>query len=159
MSVVLIIIGFVLLFLGILGCIVPAIPGPPLSYIALILLEVAKKGEAFTTEQLLFWAFVAVAVTALDYVIPAAGAKKYGASKYGVWGSVIGMLIGIFFFAPLGMLIGAFLGAVIGEIYVGKKSPDALKAGYGVFIGTMLGIGIKLAASGVMSFYFIKALF
>ena len=157
--IILTIFGFLVLILGLLGCIIPAIPGPPFSYIALILLEIATNGEAFTTNELIFWGVVTVLVTALDYIIPVAGAKKYGATKSGIWGSIIGMLIGIIFFPPFGMLIGAFLGAVGGELLVGKNSPDALKSGWGVFVGTMLGMGLKLAASGVMSFYFIKALF
>ena len=157
--IVLIILGFIVLIAGLVGCIVPALPGPPLSFVALILLEIATHGEAFTTNELIFWGVVTVVVTVLDYIIPVIGAQKYGATKSGIWGSIIGMLIGIIFFPPFGMLIGAFLGAVGGEILIGKNNPEALKAGWGVFIGTMLGVGIKLAASGVMSFYFIKTLF
>ena len=157
--IVLIILGFFVLIAGIIGCIIPAIPGPPLSFIALILLEVATKGEAFTTNELIFWGVVTVIVTVLDYIIPVAGAKKYGATKSGIWGSIIGMIIGMIFFPPFGMLIGAFLGAVGGEVLVGKDSSEALKSGWGVFMGTILGIGLKLAASGVMSFYYVKALF
>ena len=153
-----IILGVIALIFGLIGCIVPAIPGPPLSFIALILLEIATHGEAFTVNQLIFWGIVTVIVTVLDYIIPIFGAQKYGATRAGIWGSVIGMLIGIFFFPPFGMFLGAFLGAVGGEIIVGKKSDDALKAGFGVFVGTMLSIGLKLAASGVMTFYFIKEL-
>lgn len=104
-------------------------------------------------------ALITIVVTALDYVVPAAGAKKFGASKYGFWGAVLGMLVGIIFFPPLGMIIGAFLGAIIGEMVVGKPSQEALKAGWGVFVGIMFGMIIKLIASGVMTFYFIKALF
>lgn len=156
---VLIILGFILLIAGLIGCIVPAIPGPPLSFVALILLQIATHGEAFTTNELIFWGLLTVVVTVIDYIIPVAGAKKYGASKIGIWGSIIGLLIGIIFFPPFGMFIGTFLGAIGGELIAGKHSPDALKAGWGVFIGTMLGIGIKLAASVAMSFYFVKALF
>ena len=92
---ILIIIGFIILIVGLIGCIIPAIPGPPLSYVALILLEVATNGEAFTTNELIFWGVVTVLVTALDYIIPVAGAKKYGATKFGVWGSIIGLLLGV----------------------------------------------------------------
>jgi len=100
-----------------------------------------------------------IVVTVLDYVVPAAGAKKFGASKFGFWGAVIGMLVGIIFFPPLGMIIGAFIGAIVGEMIVGKQTYDALKAGWGVFIGVMFGMLLKLIASGVMTFYFIKGLF
>ncbi len=153
-----IILGVILLILGIVGCIVPAIPGPPLSFASLIMLEIARRGEAFTTQQLIFWAGVALLVTVLDYIIPAAGAKKYGASKWGVWGSIIGMIVGILFMGPLGMFIGTFLGAVAGELVTGKSGGGALKAGLGTFVGTLLGIGLKLTASLAMSYYFVKVL-
>ena len=103
-------------------------------------------------------AALTIVVTALDYVIPAAGAKKYGASKFGFWGAIIGMILGILFAPPFGMIIGAFIGAVVGEMLIGKQSDKALKAGWGVFIGVMFGVILKLIASGIMTFYFIKAL-
>ncbi len=61
-------------------------------------------------------------------------------------------------FPPFGMIIGAFLGAFIGELSVGKQGHEALKAGWGVFMGVMFGMVLKLILSGVMTFYFIKAL-
>jgi hypothetical protein len=104
-------------------------------------------------------ALLTIVVTVLDYVVPAAGAKKFGASKSGFWGAVIGMLVGIIFFPPLGIIIGAFLGAIVGEMIVGKQTHDAIKAGWGVFVGVMFGMLLKLIASGVMTFYFVKGLF
>ncbi|NIM89801.1 MAG: DUF456 family protein [Candidatus Aminicenantes bacterium] len=157
--IVLIIIGFIFIIVGLIGCIVPGVPGPPFSFLALVLMSVAKGWEPFSLNFLIIMALITIVVTALDYVVPAAGAKKFGASRYGFWGAVIGMLVGIIFFPPLGMIIGAFLGAIIGEMVVGKTSPEALKAGWGVFVGIMFGMIIKLIASGVMTFYFIKALF
>lgn len=157
--IILIIIGFLLLLVGLIGCVIPGIAGPPFSFLALILLSVAKRWEPFSPTFLLIMAALTIAVTVLDYVVPAAGARKFGASKFGIWGAIIGMLIGLIFAPPLGMIIGAFVGAVVGELMVGKQSLDALKAGWGVFVGVMLGILLKLIASGIMTFYFIKALF
>lgn len=102
---------------------------------------------------------LAALATILDYIIPVTGAKKYGASKPGVWGSAMGMLIGIFFFPPWGMLIGAIGGALAGELITGKEGEKALRAGWGAFVGTLVGIGIKLAFSGVVLFYYIKEMF
>ncbi|MBN1153385.1 DUF456 domain-containing protein [candidate division KSB1 bacterium] len=159
MATLLIIIGFILVIVGIIGCVAPAIPGPPLNYLAMMLMQYAKQGQAYTTRELVIWAIITIIVTVLDYFIPVFGAKKYGASKLGVWGSIIGLLIGLFFFPPFGMFLGALLGAMAGELLIGKKNMAAFKAGWGVFIGTMVGIGFKLAASIMMSIYFIKALF
>jgi uncharacterized protein YqgC (DUF456 family) len=157
--IVLIIIGFIFIIVGLIGCVVPGVPGPPFSFLALVLLSAAKGWEPFSLNFLIIMALITIVVTALDYVVPAAGAKKFGATRYGFWGAVIGMLAGIIFFPPLGMIIGAFLGAIIGEMVVGKQSQEALRAGWGVFVGIMFGMIIKLIASGVMTFYFIKALF
>jgi hypothetical protein len=100
-----------------------------------------------------------VVVQALDYLLPAVGAKKFGATKYGFWGAIIGMLLGIIFVPPLGIIIGAFLGAIFGEVIAGKEASEALKAGWGVFVGVMVGMLLKLILAGVMTFYFFKALF
>lgn len=157
--IILIILGVIFLIIGIIGCIVPGLAGPPFSFLALILLSIAKRWEPFSPTFLITMAAVTIIVTALDYIVPAAGAKKYGASKFGFWGAIIGMIVGIIYLPPLGMIIGAFIGAFVGELVIGKQSSVALKASWGVFIGVMVGILLKLIASGVMTFYFIKALF
>lgn len=159
LEIVLVAIGLLVSLLGILGCLLPVLPGPPLSFVALIIISWAKNWEPYNSEFLLLMAGLTIFVTLLDYVVPAAGARKYGASKAGVWGSVLGMLIGLVLFPPWGMFLGAFFGAMIGEINAGKTRGGALRAAWGVFMGTMVGIGLKLALSGVMLFYYIKAMF
>jgi uncharacterized protein YqgC (DUF456 family) len=155
----LIILAFICIIVGIIGCIVPGIAGPPFSYASLILLSIAKRWQPFSAKFLIIMAAITVFVTGLDYLLPAVGAKKYGASKLGFWGAIIGMILGILFFPPLGMIIGAFLGAIVGELLKGKQSYEALKAGWGVFMGVVLAVLLKLIATGIMTFYFIKALF
>lgn len=156
MEIFLIILGLLVSLTGLAGCILPIVPGPPLSFLALIILSFAKSWEPFSATFLWIMAALTIIVTLLDYVVPAAGAKKYGATKMGVWGSVIGMFVGLFFFPPWGMLFGAFLGALGGEMIAGKAGKEALAAGWGVFVGNMVGVGLKLAASFVMLFYYVK---
>lgn len=156
---VLIILGVICLIIGIIGCIVPGIAGPPFSFLALILLSFARGWEPFSARFLLIMAGITIVVTALDFIVPALGAKKFGASKAGFWGAVIGLFGGLILFPPFGMIFGAFLGAIIGELTIGKEGSQALKAGWGVFMGVMFGMLLKLIASGIMTFYFIKALF
>lgn len=86
--------------------------------------------------------------------MPIWGAKVYKASKYGIWGSVIGMIIGLFFFPPWGMIIGILVGAVFGELLAGKKGSDAFKVGAVTFIASIIMIIAKLIISGIMTFYF-----
>jgi uncharacterized protein YqgC (DUF456 family) len=157
--IVLIILGLLIAMVGLAGCILPVIPGPPFSFLALIILSWAKDWEPFSSTFLIIMAGLTILLTILDYVVPVIGAKKYGASKLGLWGSIIGILIGLFFFPPLGMLIGAIAGALAGELIAGKEVKKALRAGWGVFVGNMLVIVLKLAFSGVILFFYAKEIF
>ena len=157
MVIFLLIIGLLISLAGLAGCIFPILPGPPLSYGALILMALVK--HPFSWTFMIIMGVIAAVVTILDFILPAAWAKKYGGSKWGVWGSVAGMLIGIFFIPPWGMLVGGFIGAVLGEMIAGKKGRDIFKAGWGVFIGTVAGTILKLIASGIMLFYYIINMF
>ena len=94
----------------------------------------------------------------LDYLVSLAGARKYGASRAGLWGSVIGMLIGMIFFPPLGIFLGALVGAVVTEVLVGKKTGEAMRVGWGIFVGNMVGIVVKFAYCLMVLFFFIKEL-
>lgn len=157
MDYVLITLGVIFMISGILGCVLPIIPGPPLSYVGLLLLHFTGRYQ-FSTRFLIIWAIITIVVYALDYIIPAWGTKKFGGSKRGVWGSIIGLIIGMFFFPPFGIIIGPFAGAVIGELTVGKDSGAALKSGFGSFLGFLAGTLLKLITSGMMTWYFFKEL-
>lgn len=158
MDYVLIVLGILLMLSGLAGCILPVIPGPPLSYIGLLMLHFTERYQ-FSTNFLILWAIITVVIYGLDYVIPVWGTKKFGGSKRGVWGSVIGLVVGFFFFPPFGIIIGSFLGAVIGELTSGKDTGAALKSGFGSFVGFLTGTILKLIASGMMTWYFGKELF
>jgi len=151
----LIILGLLIAVVGLMGCIVPAIPGPPLNFLSLLLLELAVQ-NAFATDFYFLWGGITIVITVLDYVLPIMGAKVYKASSFGIWGSIIGMIIGIIFFPPFGMILGLFIGAVLGELIAGKEEGEALKIGSVTFFASIFMIFIKLGASGVMTFYFIK---
>ncbi|MDX8339611.1 DUF456 domain-containing protein [Draconibacterium sp. IB214405] len=157
MDILLIILGSIFIISGILGCVLPIIPGPPLSYIGLLILHFTERYQ-FSSKFLILWAIITVVVYALDYLIPAWGTKKFGGSKRGVWGSIIGLVIGMFFFPPFGIIIGPFVGAVVGELTAGKESKAALKSGFGSFIGFLAGTLLKLITSGMMTWYFVKEL-
>jgi uncharacterized protein YqgC (DUF456 family) len=157
MDIILISLGIILTITGILGCILPFMPGPPLNYAAILLLHFTS-GFQFSNRFLIIWAIVTVAVVVLDYIIPVWGTKKFGGSKQGVWGSVIGLIAGMFFFPPFGIIIGPFAGAVVGELIAGNNSKDALKSGFGSFVGFVTGTLLKLIVSGMMTWYFAKEL-
>jgi uncharacterized protein YqgC (DUF456 family) len=115
MEIALVVSAFLFLLTGLLGTIVPVIPGPPLSYIGLLLLQWSGYG-GFSTTFLVLWAALTIAVMVMDYFLPAFFTKKFGGSRIAVIGSVLGLIIGIIFFAPIGVIIGSFLGAFAGEM-------------------------------------------
>jgi uncharacterized protein YqgC (DUF456 family) len=154
---ILAVLGGIMMIVGILGCLLPVLPGPPLSYAGLLVLHFSRFAD-FSSTFLITWGCVTVLVTILDYVVPIWGTKKFGGSKSGMWGAGIGLVAGIFFLPPIGIIIGPFAGAVIGEALSGKNTSSSLRAGLGSFLGFLAGVGIKLAASILMTYYYIKEL-
>ena len=154
MDIFLLILGFLFVLLGIIGSFLPILPGPITGWVGLLLLHLTKVIEINWTFLSITLA-VAIIVWGVDYVIPAWGTKKFGGSKYGVWGTIIGLIIGIIFLGPLGIIIGPFVGAFIGEmIYDSKNSSRALKAAFGAFVGFMLSTGLKLITSLVFVYLY-----
>ncbi len=123
----------------------PGIPGPPVAYISLIFLQFTESSP-FDTEFMLYWGATVIIVTILDYFVPIWGTKKFGGTKYGMWGSIVGLIIGIVT-GPWGIVIGAFLGAYIGELIGGMRNESALRAGLGAFLGFVAGTLMKLGVS------------
>jgi len=146
--------GLILIVLGIIGCLVPVLPGPPLSYLALIMLHFSRFGQ-FSGTTLIILGAIALAVTILDYIVPIWGTRKFGGSKYGTRGATVGLVIGLFL-GPLGIITGPLIGAFIGEMIFKDDLNYALKAGFGSLLGFLTGIGLKLAASFVITFFFFK---
>lgn len=157
MDYLLIILGACCILIGIAGSVLPVLPGPPISYLGLLLMHFTDKYQ-FSTKFLIIWAAISVATVLLDQLIPVWGTKKFGGSKQGVWGSVIGLLIGMIFLGPPGIIIGPFLGAVAGELIAGKRSSQALRAGTGALLGFLAGTILKLVVSGMMCWYFMAKL-
>lgn len=156
MDIFLIILGALCLLIGFLGSILPALPGVPLAYVALWLLHATDKVQ-FSWQTLLIWGVVTIAVVVLDYVVPAWGTKHFGGSKWGTWSSIVGIVVGMFL-GPWGIVLGPFVGAFVGELIAGKGSQEALRAGWGSFVGLMTGTVLKLICCGLMTWQFIKAL-
>ena len=157
MDILLIIIGSICLLAGLIGCIVPMLPGPPIAYLALVLLHFTDKVQ-FTITQLFLWLLLVIAIQVLDYFIPMFGVKRFGGNSWGNWGCIICTFAGLFLFPPWGVIIGPFAGAFIGELLGGKETHHALKAGFGAFVGFLMGTVLKVAVCGWFIFCFISAL-
>jgi len=157
MDIVWMVIGGLLMLFGIIGCLLPLLPGPPLSYFGLLVLQLMEE-PPFSVTFLIIWALVVVIITGLDYVVPIYGTKRFGGTKYGLWGCAIGLVAG-FWFGPVGIIVGPFIGALIGEWIGNANSDQALKAAIGSFVGFLFGTVIKLIASVTMLYYFVASLF
>jgi len=121
-----------------LGSFLPVLPGPPLAWVGLLLLYLT--GAVPMNWWILgITGIIAAFMAVADYVIPAHGAKRFGASRYGIWGTNIGLVIGLFLPVPFGFVIGAFLGALIGEyLHSASDHKRALKAAAGSFLGFLV---------------------
>jgi len=151
------VLGAILILLGFVGSVLPALPGLPLSFLGLFLFALVRHfSPPLSPTLLIMMLIVTIVVSVLDHFVPFLGAKKYGASKWGIYGSIGGMILGAFF-SPFGMLLGTFVGAVLVEWVVSKKKRHALRAGWGIFIGTILGMALKLGVAGIMAYYFLLA--
>lgn len=157
MDTFLIVTGIILLLAGIAGCIIPFLPGPPLVYGSLILVQLSSY-KPFTEKFLIIWALVTILVAIADYYIPIWGTKRFGGTKGGVWGATIGLILGIFFFPPVGLIIGPFIGAFVGEMINNQDSNKAFRSAIGSFVGFVAGTLMKLGISIVMGYYFFTAI-
>lgn len=155
MDVLWLVLGVILMLVGLAGCILPFLPGPPLCYLALLIQQL-QSSPPYSTKFLLVWAGIAVVITGMDYVIPLYGTKRFGGTKYGMWGCVIGLLAGLWL-GPLGIIAGPFVGAFVGELVGNSNSDHALRAAFGSFVGFVMGTLLKLVACFVMGWYFIQA--
>lgn len=135
--------AFLILLLGMVGSIVPAMPGVPLAYLSLWLGRWSGY-TPFSNTFMWIMAGVTLVVFLADYFLPPLIVKRSGGSKAATWGSIIGMVAGLIF-TPVGMLLGMLLGAFLGELWYAKKSGgEALMAAMGTFVGFLLGTGLKL---------------
>lgn len=158
MDFLLLAVAIILIIFGLLGCVLPIIPGPPLSFLGALALYYTRFAH-FPENFLLISGIAAVAVTVLDYLVPIWGTKKFGGTKAGMWGATLGMIIGMIFLGPLGLIFGPLVGAIIGETINGANNKDAFRSGLGAFVGFLLGVGLKLAASIYITWHFGKSMF
>ena len=154
------ILAIILGIVGIIGSVAPGLPGPPLSWLGMLALYswgggTNGAGNPMTTKFLLLWLAAVVVISILDYIVPAYFTKLTGGSKWGGWGAIAGLFIGLIY-PPVGMIVGSLLGAFVAELlFAGKDAVASVKSAFGAFLGFLFGTGIKLICSAVMLFYII----
>ncbi|MCE7043377.1 DUF456 domain-containing protein [Dyadobacter sp. CY312] len=148
MDILLLIAGIACLLTGLAGAVLP-LPGPPLSFVGLILLHISTYAE-FSNTVLISLGFITLVIAVLDYYIPIWGTKKFGGTKYGAIGATLGLLVGFFVIPAIGIFIGTFLGAFVGELIGGTNAKSALKSAFGSFVGFITGIVMKVILCLIM---------
>ena len=151
MDTLLIILALVFGIVGLLGAVLPALPGAPLSYIGLLLLLPCEGADISSIALWVTGIFLAI-VSILDYIAPAWLTNLSGGGKQATRGSMAGLIVGLFFFPPIGLIVGPFVGAFIGELMEGSSKGKALKVALMSFVGFLLTTGLKIIYSGVLLF-------
>lgn len=142
--------------LGLLGAVLPALPGPPLSYIGLLILLLCNDVEISTT-FLVVSGIAMLVITVVDYILPVWFTQLSGGSKESVRGALAGMIIGLFFL-PWGILMGPFIGAFAGEYIAKKRSGQAFKVASLSFVAFIVTTAMKLLYSVILLFYIVKVI-
>lgn len=140
---------------GLIGAIVPIIPGTIISFAGLLLISFTE-GSEIGGVKLAVWGAISVAVITLDYILPGYLSKRFGGTKWGSWGATIGTLAGLLF-GPIGIILGPFVGAVVGEmLHKQLEFNEALKVGFGSMLSFLVGTMFKLVVGVMLIYYIIK---
>jgi len=143
MQTIVLVCALVLAVAGIVGCIVPLLPGPIIAFAGVLLLLV---GDSAPSASVLVWLGAGcVGALVMDTFLPPVVSRRFGGGKAGVWGSLVGSIVGAAYF-PIGIVVGAFLGALTFEkIFARRPWREAATAGVGAFFGFLVGTAVKLA--------------
>ncbi len=148
-TIALLVVAGVLIVVGALGLVLPALPGAPLIFLGALLAAWAEDFMFLGFGTLTALGVLAVLAVVVDFVASAFGVKRFGASPRAIAGATIGALVGIFF-GLIGILIGPFVGAMLGELSVRNDLAAAGRAGVGAALGLALGTAAKLAIAVTM---------
>lgn len=155
MDIFLLILGLTLGMVGIIGSVVPALPGPLLTYSTLFILYYIGGESLVPISYIVYIGIFAVIVVVASNIIPIAATKMTGASKNGLYGSIIGSIIGLIIFPPFGLFFGAAIGATLGEYYTIKDARKSLGVGIGTTAGAIFVLIIQALFSVLVFSYFV----
>lgn len=158
-EILLIILSFIFVLVGIIGVVMPFLPGVPLAWLGILLFGLVTNFAAISLKNVVVFLILTIAVSALDFLIPLAGASKYKASKEGLWGAALGAILGMVAGGPFGFLLGFISGIILGEVYHGRESHDISRILYGTLMGFLFGGLLKLVLALVMLGYLISGIF
>ena len=144
------IVTLLIMAVGLAGTVLPIVPGILLIYAGYLLYGFATGWQAYGLPAIVGWSVVTGFVLLLDIYAGAIGAKRYGASRSGAQGSIVGGLIGALAAGFPGIILGPFAGAAAGELPRGRSYREAFRSGWGTLIGFVVGSVVKIAIGLVM---------
>ncbi|HWQ71990.1 MAG TPA: DUF456 domain-containing protein [Desulfitobacteriaceae bacterium] len=154
MTTVALILTIILFIAGLLGTILPVLPGPILIYGGMLLYGLMTKFATLDAYFFILQTLVLIVIFLIDFVASAVSTRRFGGSKPAVWGAIIGTILGLFILGPLGIIIGPFLGATVTELLRGKGADQSIRVGFGSLVGILGGTVFKLGAEILMIIYF-----
>lgn len=158
-TILLFIVSLVLMLIGLVGVILPFLPGVSLAWLGLFIYAIFTHFQNISLVAILVFLGLTIISTILDLIIPSLGAKKYKASKWGIIGAFLGSLLGVAFFNLPGVIIGPFLGALVGELLSRRTFKQATQSAFGAFLGFITGALIKTILIFIMIGFLIASLF
>jgi uncharacterized protein YqgC (DUF456 family) len=142
-----IVITILIMCAGLAGTVLPFLPGIPLIYGCIIAYGLLSGWKAYGAGAAIGWGVVTLIMALLDFYAGSIGARCYGASRAGVWGSILGGIVGTIIAGLPGLIIGPFVGAVGGELLSGRSGAEALRSGWGAIVGFIGGGIVKVAVA------------
>lgn len=149
----------ILLLVGLIGVFAPVLPGIPLAWLGLFIYAIGTGFERISIITIVIFSVLTVLIMLIDFLAPMLGAKKYKASKYGILGAFLGLIVGVIIFGFWGIILGPFIGAFIFELIAKRQMKVALKSAVGTLVGFIAGALIKVIFILIMSGFFIASLF
>ena len=159
LTVTLAVVCAILMLVGLLGVVLPVLPGIPLSWLGLFIYAIGTGFDRISVTVVVIFFVLMLLTIALDFILPMLGAKKYKASRLGIIGTFIGFTVGIFVLGIWGVILGPLIGAFLGELLSRKKPQQAFRSAMGAFLGFVAGTLFKIVVILTMAGFFIASLF
>ena len=157
MTILLWVLGGVLVALGLVGVVLPALPGTVLMFAGMLLIAWAEDFTRVGVGTLVLVGAIGLASYGIDFAAAALGTRRLGASGRAMAGAGLGTIAGLFFGFP-GIILGPFVGAVLGELSAHRDLARAGKAGVAAWIGFVIGMAVKVGIAFLMIGIFLTAL-
>lgn len=148
--------AILLIIVGLLGTVLPAIPGVPIVFAGLVLIAWLDGFIRVGWGTLTALGVLAVLSVIIDFLATAEGARRFGAGRHAILGATLGLLVGLFFGLP-GLLLGPFIGAVLGHLASQANIDSSMRAGVGATLGVVVGTFAKVVIASVMLVWFLVA--